>query len=154
MDRWSDDEWQTLQLGPLWVLSAVLGRSRFDELEREAFAASVLAAPVGDSELPWRLMQAVDRNAVTLFDRFAHDRRSIVSGLIQVTALLERVSVEASRQTREAMLRVGAGVARARGPFGRRISEQDGLRLELVAQLLETPTETAEGLSLDAEALV
>jgi hypothetical protein len=37
MYGWSDAEWLTLQLGPVWVISALLGRNRFDELEQEAF---------------------------------------------------------------------------------------------------------------------
>ena len=37
MDGWSDAEWLTLQLGPVWVISALIGRNRFDELEQEAF---------------------------------------------------------------------------------------------------------------------
>ena len=154
MGSWSDDEWLTLQLGPLWVVSAVLGRSRFDGLEQQAVAASVLDAPEGNSALPWQLMQAVERNADTLFERLTGDNRFIVSGLGQVTTLLERVDAETSRRTREAMLRVGAGVARARGPFGRRILEQDAQQLALVAYILEAPIEAAEGRPLDAGALV
>jgi hypothetical protein len=37
MYGWSDAEWLTLKLGPVWVISALLGRNRFDELEQEAF---------------------------------------------------------------------------------------------------------------------
>lgn len=37
MYGWSDAEWLTLQLGPVWVISAVIGRNHFDDLEREAF---------------------------------------------------------------------------------------------------------------------
>src|SRR5918998_480822 len=138
MVSWSDDEWQTLQLGPLWVVSAVLGRTHLDDLERRAFMGAVLEAPVGNLALPWQLMQAVDHNADMLFDVLSQDNRSIVSGLTEVTALLERVDAATSRQTRGAILRVGVGVARARGPFGRTISEQDEHQLALIGYLLET----------------
>ena len=70
-----------MEFGPLWVVSAILGRSRFDELEQKAFADSVVAAPVGNSALPWQLMQSVDHNAEMLFVQFSQDNRSIVSGL-------------------------------------------------------------------------
>ena len=154
MHSLSDDEWQTLQLGPLWVVSAVLGRSRFDDLEQQAFGAAIVEAPEGNTALPWQLMQAVGRHADALFEGLARDNRSIVSGLSQVTALLERFDTETSRRTREAMLRVGVAVARARGPFGRRLLEADAQQLALVAYLLETPLETAEGRPLDADVLV
>jgi hypothetical protein len=150
MYGWSDAEWLTLQLGPVWVISALLGRNRFDELEQEAFWHAVDEAPVGDSALSWQLMQAISRDREWLLDDFMLDGRSIVTGLSQVTSLLERVSPEISRETREAILRVGSGVARARGPFGRRITDHDAQTLELVAQLLESAAETAENNPLNA----
>jgi hypothetical protein len=94
-------------------------------------------------------MQAISRNREWLLDEFILDRRSI-SGLSQVTSLLEHVSPEISRETRDAILRVGSGVARARGPFGRRITDHDAQTLELVGQLLESPAETAENNPLSA----
>ena len=151
MEGWSDAEWRTLQLGPVWVISAVLGRNHFDELEREAFWEAVDAAAVGDSPLSWQLMQAMSRNREWLLDEFMLESRSIVAGLSQVTALLERTSPSASRETREAILRVGSGLARARGPFGRRITDYDAQTLELVAQLLESAAETAENNPLNSD---
>jgi hypothetical protein len=149
MDGWSDAEWLTLQLGPVWVISALVGRSRFDELEQAAFWRAVDDAPE-DSPLSWQLMQAMTRNREWLLDEFLLDGRSIVTGLNQVASLLERVSPEVSRDVRESMLRVGSGLARARGPFGQRISDQDALTLQLVAQLLETAEETARANPLNA----
>lgn len=151
MDGWSDADWLTLQLGPVWVISALLGRNHFDELEQEAFWQAVEQAPEGDPALPWQLMQAISRNRGWLLDEFMLDSRSIVSGLGQVTALLERVPPELSRETRRAILRVGSGLARARGPFGRRITDHDAQTLELLAQLLESPAETAENNPLNAD---
>lgn len=133
------------------MISALVGRNRFDELEQEAFWQAVEDAPVGDSALTWQLMQAISGNREWLLDEFMLDGRSIVSGLSQVTSLLERVSPEVSRETREAILRVGFGVARARGPFGRRITDHDAQMLELLAQLLESASETAENNPLNAD---
>jgi hypothetical protein len=149
---WSDTEWLTLQLGPVWVTSALLGRSHFDELEQEAFWRSVEDAPIGDSALPWQLMQAIIRNRDWLLDELMLDDRSIITGLSQVTSLLERVPLDVSRETREAILRVGSGMALARGPFGRRITDYDAQTLELLAQLLESTAETAENNPLNSDA--
>lgn len=151
MYGWSESEWLTLQLGPVWVISALIGRSHFDELEQEAFWQSVDDAPMGVTGLPWQLMQAAARNRDWLFDEFLLDDRSIVSGLSKVASLLEAVPLEVSRETRETILRVGAGVARARGPFGRRMTDQDTQTLNLLAQLLETSGETAENNPLNAD---
>jgi len=154
MNVWSDAEWLTLQLGPVWVTSALLGRSQFDELEQEAFWRAVEDAPIGDSALPWQLMQAITRNRDWLLDELILDDRSIITGLSQVTSLLERVPVDISRETRAAILRVGSGMARARGPFGRRITDYDAQTLELLAQLLESTAETAENNPLNSDVAI
>ena len=150
MEEWSDAEWLTLQLGPVWVVSALLGRGHFDDLEQEAFWRAVEDAPIGSSALTWTLMQAISRHRDWLLDEFMLDGRSIISGLSHVTSLLEKVSPDTSRETRQAILRVGSGVARARGPFGRRITDYDAQLLELVSQLLESEAETAENNPLNS----
>jgi hypothetical protein len=150
MDGWSDSEWLTLQLGPVWVISAVTGRSRFDELEAEAFWRAVEDAPT--SPLSWQLMRSMTRSRDWLLDEFMLDDRSIVTGLSEVAFLLERVPEQVSRDTRDAMLRVGTDLARARGPFGRRVSDQDAQMLQLVAQLLESAAETAQHNPMNASA--
>ena len=96
----------------------------------------------------------MSRNREWLFDEFLLDDRSIVSGLGQVTALLERVAPQVSRETRGAILRVGADVARARGPFGRRMTDQDAQTLALVAQLLESTSEMVEDNPLNANVAI
>jgi hypothetical protein len=151
MNVWSDAEWLTLQFGPVWVISALLGRSHFDELEQEAFWRAVEDAPIGESALPWQLMQAVTRNRDWLLDELILDDRSIITGLSQVASLLERVPLDVSRETREAILRVGSGMALARGPFGRRITDNDAQILELLGQLLESAEETAANNPLNSD---
>jgi hypothetical protein len=150
MTGWSEAEWLTLQLGPVWVVSALLGRSHFDELEQEAFWRAVEDAPTGDSALTWTLMQAVSRHRDWLLDEFVLDDRSIITGLSEIASLLEREPVAVSRAAREAILRVGSGVARARGPFGRRITDSDAQMLALLAQLLESAAETAQNNPLNS----
>jgi hypothetical protein len=153
MDGWSDADWLTLQFGSLWVVSALVGRSRLDGLEEAAFWQSVDDAPQ-DSPLGWQLMRAMTLNRRWLLDEFQLDDRPIVSGLNEVGSLLERVPPEVSRDVRECMLRVGSGLALARGPFGQRMSDQDALSLQLVAQLLETAHETADDNPLNAAAAI
>lgn len=150
MDGWSDSEWLTLQLGPIWVISALVGRNCFDELEAEAFWRAVEDAP--SSPLSWQLTRAMTQNRDWLLDEFMLDDRSIVTGLSHVALLLERVPDEVSRETRDAMLRVGEDLARARGPFGRRLSDLDAQMLQLVAQLLESAAETAQHNPMNAAA--
>ena len=151
MNEWSPFERLTLRLGPVWVMSALCGRCRFDSLEQEAFWSTVEDV-AGDVDGLARdvLVEALgDRR--WLFDEFELDSRPIVSGLSQVVTLLERVDLDSSSTTRRALLDVGHGVARARGPFGRRESLQDAQTLLLVAQLLQTMSETADHNPLNSD---
>ena len=143
MRVWSDAEWLTLQFGPVWVVSALVGRDHLDDLEQLALWSAVSDAPAGDAALSWELMNAVHRDRDWLLDQFMLDERSIVTGLSQVTSILGRVPSAVSRETRNAILRVGSGFATARGPFGRRVTDNDVQVLRLVGQLLETAAETA-----------
>ncbi len=134
---------RTLQLGPLWVLSALVGtHTRFSELDLLAFWDAVvsegLRAPQDARDLLSTL--TVDRSGLLL--DFELDERSVVSGLRDVVTVLgpdERVE-----GYRRALVRIGGAVARARGPYGRQISSEDLNRLLLVAQLLDYSPSAAD----------
>ncbi len=153
MSNWSEREWQTLQFAPLWVVSAMVGRDHLDEPEQKAFWRAVDDAPERGA-LSWQLLDAVSRNRNWMFDQFALDGRSIVSGLNQVADLLERVPGPDRSETKQAILRVGSSFARARGPFGQSIMRQDTMVLALVAQLLESMSETVADNPLNAASAV
>jgi hypothetical protein len=127
---------RTLQLGPLWVLSALVGtHTSFAEPDLAAFWDAVvsegLRAPAEARVLLGTL--TVDRSGLLL--DLELDGRSVVSGLRDVVTVLgpgERVD-----GYRRALVRIGGAVARARGPYGRQISSEDLNRLLLVAQLLD-----------------
>ena len=126
----------TLQLGPLWVLSSLVGtHTRFSELDLMVFWDAVvsegLRAPAAAREVLGTL--TADRSGLLL--DFELDGRSVVSGLRDVVTVLgqdERVE-----GYRRALVRIGGAVARARGPYGRQIGSEDLNRLLLVAQLLD-----------------
>ena len=127
---------RTLQLGPLWVLSALVGtHTRFAEPDLAAFWDAVvdegLRAPPQVRDLLGTL--TVDRSGLLL--DLELDGRSVVSGLRDVVTVLGHDDgVEGYRR---ALVRIGGAVARARGPYGRQISTEDLNRLLLVAQLLD-----------------
>lgn len=131
---------RTLQLGPLWVLSALVGtHTRFDEPDLAAFWDALvhegLRAPADTRDLLGSL--TVDRTGLLL--AFELDGRSVVSGLRDVVTILGPDDLV--QGYRRALVRIGGAVARARGPYGRQISSEDLNRLLLVAQLLDySPT--------------
>jgi hypothetical protein len=153
-EQWSEQEWVTLRLAPVWVLSALAGRVRFDEDERGAFWDAVTDAALRSAGPGRELLGTAAAERRWLFDEFELDGRPIVSGLLSVTRLLERMAVETRDDVRATVLRVGEGVARARGHFGRRMTLEDEQTLLLVHQLLRTAPETTSDNPLNSPAAI
>ena len=151
---WSDAERLTLRLAPVWVLSALTGRCRFDEDERGAFWDGVTEAAVRSTGAGRAILSEMAAERTWLFDEFELDGRPVVSGLLSVTQLLERMSPEDRHDVRLAVLRVGQHVGVVRGPFGRRISTQDEQTLLLVQQLLRTTAEVSGNNPLNSSAAI
>jgi hypothetical protein len=141
LELWRKDEWLTLQLGPLWVVSALTGRSSFDADEQNAFWDCVTEIALVSQGLPRTLLSSMAAERRWLFDQFQLSSRPIVSGLLEVTDLLERTDPDSSERVRTAILEIGRAFARARGPFGRRMTLQDERTLLLMEQLLQTSAE-------------
>ncbi|GAA1501534.1 hypothetical protein GCM10009740_38130 [Terrabacter terrae] len=149
-EEWTDPEWATLRLAPVWVLNAIAGRVRFDADERAAFWDAVTDAALRSTGPGRELLSTAAADRRWLFDEFELDGRPVVSGLLSVTRLLERMSPETRDDVRATILRVGESVARARGPFGRRMTLEDEQTMLLVEQLLQTSAEEADDNPLDS----
>lgn len=131
---------RTLQLGPLWVLSALVGtHTRFAEPDLAAFWDAVVSEGLSAPSATRGLLSSLTLDRSGLLLDLELDGRSVVSGLRDVVTVLgpdERVE-----GYRRVLVRIGGAVARARGPYGRQISSEDLNRLLLVAQLLDySPT--------------
>jgi hypothetical protein len=153
-EQWSEQEWATLRLAPVWVLSALTGRVRFDDDERGAFWDAVTDAALRSTGPGRELLGTAAAERRWLFDEFELDGRPVVSGLFSVTRLLERMTAETRGDVRASILRVGEGVARARGHFGRRMTLEDEQTLLLVQQLLQTAPETTTDNPLNSPAAI
>ena len=131
-------ELRTLQLGPLWVLSALVGtHTNFPRLDLDAFWGAVVAVGLNSPADTRDLLRSMTADRGGLVLTFELDGRSVVSGLHDVLAALGPGPAERVEGYRRALVHIGAAVGRARGPYGRQISTEDLNRLLLVAQLLD-----------------
>jgi hypothetical protein len=132
------DEWRTLKFAPFWMFGAVAGAYRsFDPIEYEAFWRSVELAARAPGKLNREIIDSVMKDFDRLAAEFEVDERSIASGLCQVAAILRKVPIDEADMFRGALVAgIGEGVARARGRFGRVVSEEDAKDIELAAQFL------------------
>ena len=127
---------QTLRLAPLWMLSALVGRTRLEIWELDALRDAVRAALPTSTRLGGEALQATldDPGLVEAYER---DGRPVTTGLLAAATVSSRLGAGAARSMRSALLAVGEEVARARGPFGRSISREDADTLELLAEVLD-----------------
>ena len=137
-DRFSAEEWRTLQFAPFWVFSAVIGAyRRFDHRDYGAFVRSVAAANATAGRLGREVLASVVADHDRLADAYGADGRSIGVGLGHVAAVLGKAAHdEAELFKRMLISEIGEGVARARGRFGTEMSKEDANALTLAAQLL------------------
>jgi hypothetical protein len=131
-------EMRTLQFGPFWILSAVAGTyNRFKSYELEAFWDAVVAVAVRMSGPARDILTSMAEDRSELLLDFELDDRPVVSGLRHIMEILDRIEPTTSSDFRRALLRIGVGIARIRGPYGRTISPEHEQLLELIAVLLE-----------------
>ena len=127
---------RTLQLAPLWVLSALVGtHTRFSEPDLAAFWDALVSEGLRAPADTRRLLDSTTVDRTGLLLDLELDGRSVVSGLRDVVTVLG--AEERVEGYRRALVRIGGAVARARGPYGRQIGSEDLNRLLLVAQLLD-----------------
>lgn len=131
-------EMRTLQFGPFWILSAIAGTyNRFKSYELEAFWDTVVAVALRTSRPARDILTSMAEDRPGLLLDFELDDRPVVSGLRHIVDILNRLEPEASSAFRLALLRIGVGIARNRGPYGRTITPEHEQLLELIAELLE-----------------
>jgi hypothetical protein len=139
-DRYTPEEWRTLQFAPFWMFSAVVGAyNRFDPRDFGVFVRCLEAASLAEGRLGRELLASVLADRDRLAEQFRTERRSIGVGLFQVDAVLRKAGDdEAARFKDMLVLDIGEGVARARGRYGTEMSDEDAKAVALAAQLLAT----------------
>jgi hypothetical protein len=137
-ERFTPEEWRTLQFAPYWMFSAVVGAySRFDPMEYQAFVRCLEAAAATQGQLIRELLASVLADRERLTEAYRADRRTIAVGLFEVSAVLDRAAPEEAMGFKGMLVSaIGEGVARARGRFGAQMSEEDADAVTLAAQLL------------------
>jgi hypothetical protein len=139
----------TLQLGPLWVLSALSGTgSRFSPREQSVFWDILVEVALRTPEPARSILTSLTEDRTGLLLVFELDDRPLVSGFAAVVRALADVPEETALDYKVALLRVGTGLGRARGPYGETISGTDIQLLLLVAELLDLRSPSVAGEAL------
>jgi hypothetical protein len=138
----SPDELRTLQLGPLWVLSALAGTyARFDRDELAAFWDTVVAVALAAPQSARDVLVSIGGNRAGLLLDFELDDRPVVSGLGHVMKVLDKLGPPVGPAYRQCLVDIAIGMGRARGPYGRRVTPEDEQMILLIAALLDVDLE-------------
>jgi len=114
-DRYTPDEWRTLQFAPFWMFGAVVGAyHRYDPRDFQVFVRCLEAASLGEGRLQRELLASVVADRDRLAEQFRTEPRSIGVGLFQVDLLLAKAGEdEAARFKEMLVLEIGDDDARA-----------------------------------------
>lgn len=137
-ERFTYDEWLTLQYAPFWVLRAVGGAdSQVDKKEVEAFAKVMVEAPLYKDELAREVLGSSQSDLQSLMSGFKDDPRKIDVGLGQVADILDSKAPENADGFKKVLLVLAAEIAKASGPiFGDKISKDEKIAFAIVASSL------------------
>ncbi|HEV8650866.1 MAG TPA: hypothetical protein VG276_16070 [Actinomycetes bacterium] len=138
-EKFTPEEWRTLQFAPFWIFSAVIGAyNRFDPRDYQVFLRCLEAATLAEGRLRREVLESVVADRDRLAEQFRGEQRSIGVGLFQVDAVLSKAGDdEAAKFKGMLVLDIGEGVARARGRYGAEMYDEDAKSLVLAAQLLD-----------------
>jgi hypothetical protein len=147
-DRYTPEEWRTLQFAPFWMFSAVVGAyNRFDPRDFQVFVRCLEVATMGEGRLRQELLASVLADRDRLAEQFRAEPRTIGVGLFQVDTLLAKAGGEEAALFKDMLvLEIGEGVARARGRYGTEMSDDDARAVALAAQLLAVERYPVEDL--------
>ena len=116
-EQYSAEEWATLEFAPLWTFTGVAGIDQsIDELEIGALAKELAEWALYKEPLVQELLLSVGQNLPETMTRYRDDPRDVLTGLKDVSALLNRKATgDQAKGFRGAMMVIGKNIAEASG---------------------------------------
>ena len=137
-EQFEPDQWSTLQLAPFLILSGVSGRYRdFAPAEMAVFERWLDAAARAPGNLNREVLTSVTADIAELTAEYECYDGTIVSGLTSVSDVLVDQPLPEVEAFRSALIHVlGAGIARARGPYGQQPTTEASQMLMMIDEFL------------------
>ena len=131
-------QWRTLQYAPFLVLSGVSGRyGNFVVEEVAVFERWLDAAVRAPGSLSREVLASVATDITELTSEYECYGGTIVSGLTAVGEVLIHQPLPEVEAFRSALIHVlGAGIARARGPYGKELTTESSQMLTMMDEFL------------------
>ena len=153
-EQFEPDQWSTLQFAPFLILSGVSGRYRdFAPAEMAVFERWLDAAARAPGNLNREVLTSVTADIDAIAAQYEGYAGTISSGLTAVGDVLVGQPVHEVNGFRHALVHVlGAGVARARGPYGQEPTTEASQMLVMLDEFLRSGIHFAPDPVADAAA--
>jgi hypothetical protein len=137
-EQFDSVQWRTLQFAPFLILSGVSGRyGHFAVEEVAVFERWLDAAVRAPGRLNREVLSSVAADMTELSAEYECYGGTIVSGLTAVGDVLVDQPLPEIEAFRSALIHVlGAGIARARGPYGKQITTESSQMLMMMEEFL------------------
>jgi hypothetical protein len=137
-EQFDSVQWRTLQFAPFLILSGVSGRYRhFAVVEVAVFERWLDAAMRAPGNLNREVLSSVAADITELTAEYECYGGTIVSGLTSVSDVLVHQPVPEIEAFRSALIHVlGAGIGRARGPYGKQLTPESSQMLLMMEEFL------------------
>jgi hypothetical protein len=137
-EQFDSVQWRTLQYAPFLVLSGVAGRyGNFAVEEVAVFERWLDAAMRAPGSLNREVLSSVAADITELTSEYECYGGTIVSGLTSVSDVLVHQPPPEIEAFRSALIHVlGAGVGRARGPYGKELTTECSQMLVMMEEFL------------------
>jgi hypothetical protein len=136
-NRFTSEEWEKLQLAPIWMFLIVAGiDQKVDKKEMKEFVKQVVLAPGHSREFGQEVFQAFQQE----FGRLLHkaNQQIPVEGLRDVAALLERVEADQKDDFIATLVLLGHQVADSSGSiFKKNVSNEEAAGIVIAKAILE-----------------
>jgi hypothetical protein len=131
-------QWRTLQFAPFLILSGVSGRYRgFADEEMLVFERWLAEASRAPGVLSREILAPVSADVTEFAEAYAQYDDTIVSGLTAVAEILVGQPPLEVQLFRDALIDVlGMGLGRARGPYGRELTNEGEQMLTMLDEFL------------------
>jgi hypothetical protein len=142
-DKFTDQEWQTLQFAPLWTFNAVAAADGdIDQQEMGKLGEYLQNALSFNDQLVREVMSSVALDLGGRLEAYKADSRDIASGLQQCADILDRkVAAEQAQAFKMAMLFIAKNIAEASSDAaGQQVSQVEQNAFALVAVALRVKT--------------
>jgi len=136
-DEFSNEEWLTLECGPLWVFAIVAGiDGKIDKKEMNSFTKNLVAKSRNSFGFSGEMYKSIIANIDSVM-RIKSNGETALAGLIAINVLLKKINETDATLYKRSLVELGNEVAESSGSIFKKRSDKETKVLGLIMQIFE-----------------